>query len=213
MKKVILMALVILCLALVACEGPVVGKAGENCVNPTTFFEDNDGDGFGTYDSVITACDAPFGYATSGDDCDDTNPYTSPDALEVVGDGIDQDCDGVDIVDNDGDGYYTMEDCDDTDASINPDAYDILDDSVDQDCDGIDAQSEPLLGDVDGNRVVDGKDSTLIAQHVLNVVFPKLTSEQITLADVNCDGAVTLTDATILYADWNNDEGVIYTCT
>jgi hypothetical protein len=181
MKKIIIVGFVILCLALVSCEGPVVGKAGEDCIEPTTFFEDNDGDGFGTYDSVVTACEAPFGYATNGDDCDDTDPYTSPDAIDIVGDGIDQDCDGEDLVDDDGD--------------------------------GVEAQSEPLLGDIDGNGLVDDKDSTLIGQHVLNVAVPKLTSEQISLADINCDGAVTLTDATKLYADWNNDEGVIYTCT
>ncbi|MFZ1705304.1 MAG: putative metal-binding motif-containing protein [Saprospiraceae bacterium] len=41
-------------------------------------------------------------------DCDPFNPQIHPGALEIIGDGIDQNCDGVDQLgeDNDGDGYY-----------------------------------------------------------------------------------------------------------
>jgi choline-sulfatase len=45
---------------------------------------DRDGDGFGSH----------FG----GDDCDDGDPTRHPGAPEVAGDGIDQDCDGIDPV-------------------------------------------------------------------------------------------------------------------
>ncbi|MFT6159382.1 MAG: hypothetical protein ACJA00_001971, partial [Myxococcota bacterium] len=57
-------------------------------------------------------------------------------------DGIDQDCDGVDLVDADADGWAAITaggaDCDDGDSSVNPNAEDVPNDGVDQDCDGSD---------------------------------------------------------------------------
>ena len=57
-------------------------------------------------------------------DCDDSNPNISPSATDLVGDDIDQNCDGIDGIDSDGDGYPSEvsggEDCDDTDADIYP---------------------------------------------------------------------------------------------
>jgi MYXO-CTERM domain-containing protein len=50
--------------------------------NAITYGDDQDGDG-------VTAC---------GGDCNDLDPSASPDQGEVCGDGIDQDCDGVDLV-------------------------------------------------------------------------------------------------------------------
>jgi len=53
-------------------------------------------------------------------DCDDSNPSINPQAFDVGGDGIDQDCDGSDASDDaDGDGYPADQDCDDGDASLN----------------------------------------------------------------------------------------------
>ena len=73
-------------------------------------------------------------------DCDPDDPTVYPGATEVAHDGIDQDCDGVDLLDGDGDGYEGGDgpDCDDTDPDVHPDAEEIWYDGVDQDCDGND---------------------------------------------------------------------------
>jgi hypothetical protein len=74
-----------------------------------TFYQDLDGDGFGTTAATATGCrDAPAGYADSSDDCDDANAAVNPREDEVC-DGVDNDCDGtIDVVtwyaDADGDG-------------------------------------------------------------------------------------------------------------
>jgi hypothetical protein len=64
-------------------------------------YADLDGDGFRTaeiiYSSDADCTDA--GEATEDDalvDCDDTRASVNPDAEEIPGDGVDQDCDGVD---------------------------------------------------------------------------------------------------------------------
>jgi len=61
------------------------------------------------------------GYSKDDGDCDDSDPNISPTAADIVGDGVDQNCDGVDGTDGDGDGEPSEAsgggDCDDTDAS------------------------------------------------------------------------------------------------
>lgn len=100
-------------------------------------------------------------YSVAEGDCDDTNPSINPGATEICGDGIDQNCDGnlvcEEDVDNDSDGYNENQgDCDDTDATIYPGALEICGDGVDQDCNGHDLNCEgPVYGepivDTDGN--------------------------------------------------------------
>ncbi len=63
-------------------------------------------------------------------------------AVEVPYDGVDQDCDGADLVDVDGDGHAATaaggEDCDDADAAVHPGAADACDgNGVDDDCNGV----------------------------------------------------------------------------
>ena len=113
---------------------------------------DSDGDGFMDADSNGNTVD-----------CDDEDAAVNPSAEEVCGNGVDEDCDGVDDecpvddtgdtadtggtdtadadptpVDNDRDGYVEADDCDDGDASINPEATEVAYDGIDQDCDGYD---------------------------------------------------------------------------
>jgi hypothetical protein len=59
-------------------------------------YADIDGDGFGDADAWLSACAAPDDFVDNGLDCADGNVAVNPDAEELCGDGIDQDCDGVD---------------------------------------------------------------------------------------------------------------------
>ena len=119
---------------------------------------------------------------SGGDDCDDNNPNVHPDAQEICGDGIDNNCDAVVddegagaltwYIDGDGDGYGLTEvvscvkpdgatangsDCDETNADIHPGATERCD-GVDQDCDGkVDEGLEVIAqyADSDGDRYGD----------------------------------------------------------
>jgi hypothetical protein len=57
----------------------------------TTFYRDMDNDGHGSLTSSMTTCNAPSGYVTSADDCDDNNGAIHPGAAEVC-DGVDNNC-------------------------------------------------------------------------------------------------------------------------
>ena len=65
---------------------------------PVTFFLDSDGDGFGDANNSIVECSSstPSGYSINDLDCDDTNPSINPGAADSEGNGIDENCDGVD---------------------------------------------------------------------------------------------------------------------
>jgi hypothetical protein len=83
------------------------------------------------------------GYTVGDGDCNDRNPAINPSSTDIVGDLIDQNCDGIDGTDMDRDGFASEasggSDCDDFDAVINPN-YGIWDetDYVDSNCDGED---------------------------------------------------------------------------
>jgi len=92
---------------------------------------------------LLAACvSGPGGVDFDGDgvsaatDCDDANAFVYPGAPEVPYDGIDQDCDGGDLLDRDGDGWPAPEDCDDLSAAVFPGAPDPPYDGVDADCMG-----------------------------------------------------------------------------
>ncbi len=71
------------------CDGSTdeAGATGEG-----TWYVDGDGDGYGSSDATMDACDEPSGYAGSDDDCDDADATSNPGAAELD-DGVDNDCD------------------------------------------------------------------------------------------------------------------------
>ncbi len=141
------------------CDGEV---DEDDALDPLTFFQDDDGDGYGLTDLTTLACSPPSGFAAVDGDCDDGDASVHPGADEYC-DDIDQDCDGEtnddDAVDApfwyddmDGDGYGDPStglqqcevasgqvsddlDCDDDDASIHPDADEYCNE-LDDNCDG-----------------------------------------------------------------------------
>jgi hypothetical protein len=79
------------------------------------------------------------GFTVEEGDCDDTDADIHPFAEDFPYDGIDQDCDGEDLTDQDGDGHDAIvaggDDCNDFDESSHPGASEICD-GEDTDCDG-----------------------------------------------------------------------------
>ena len=137
-----------------------------------TVYADTDGDGFGDANVTYEVCESTDGWVEDDTDCNDALGTIHPGAEEVVGDGIDQDCDSQETCyeDLDGDGFgsenhtliaadtagvydcaatanasLTWDDCNDDDATINPDGAEVCDGGIDNDCDGlIDDQDDSL---------------------------------------------------------------------
>jgi len=96
------------------------------------------------------------GYSPCEGDCHDGDRNLSPTNQDTVGDGIDQNCDGVDGFDGDGDGsasgWSGGDDCDDEDSELS--ALDADGDGVstcDADCDDSDAGTYPGAPDSVGD--------------------------------------------------------------
>ena len=98
------------------------------------------------------------GYSTCDGDCADGDASFSPGALDLVGDGVDNNCDGTDGVDADGDGWANVasggDDCDDTDPSENQDDADGDGfTTCDGDCDDFYVDIYPGAFEVDGDGI------------------------------------------------------------
>ena len=132
------------------------GEIDNDATDAVTYTEDADGDGAGGVDGATTAaCEAPSGYVTSADDCDDTRDDINPAAEESdCADPVDYNCDGsVGYEDADADGTPACEDCDDTDATAAPGLDEVVYDGVDNDCDVL-----TLDDDLDEDGFIDADD-------------------------------------------------------
>jgi len=144
------------------CDG---SHYGEDAIDCSDYYEDDDEDGYGLTESARCLCEADIlNTVEEGGDCDDWNADIYPGATEYC-DGIDSDCNGTlddedaaDCVtyflDVDGDGWgdqaeqrclcgpegdhtaILFGDCDDGDAGVNPDAEEECNEE-DTDCNGI----------------------------------------------------------------------------
>ena len=109
------------------------GQTDEQALNPSVYYVDSDGDGYGDTDQTYLACPsfdtgealAPVGYASLSGDCNDQEPLIHPTADEWCTASVDENCDGhntlgaVDyatyLADTDGDSFgnpdYLLEVC------------------------------------------------------------------------------------------------------
>ncbi len=183
------------------CNG--LADDGDPDVTGTTlYYTDSDSDGYGSTPTV-GACLAPSGYSAFGTDCDDTDRSVNPDSTEIVGDGMDANCDGSETcwADGDDDGYRPdtadtvlsvdtdcddafeavsadpSGDCDDADGAIHPGATDAPGDGIDANCDGV----ESCYVDADGDGA---RTAFVVASANAECTGP---GEAPATADLDCD--------------------------
>jgi len=144
-----------------ATEG-IADGIDSDCDGGEICYVNADGDAYRTDATVVSSDDdcldsgEAFASITSGD-CNDSDAKINPGATEVIGDSIDQNCDGKEVcyVDSDNDGYRTSAtvpsadsdcrdtgeagaseptgDCNDSNADVNPGKTEVCD-GLDNDC-------------------------------------------------------------------------------
>lgn len=172
---------------------------GSSCVD-----EDGDGYFFGA------DCGTP-------PDCNDSDPAIHPGSSDVCGDGIDQNCNGADLicsvdpfdVDNDFDGLTENQgDCNDHDAQTYPGAPEIPHDGIDQNCNGYDSLYFSTLGKfaVPG---VSGPDDDADIYSWDGATYHKLFDGTVAGLPGNADiDAMKVIDADTIYMSFNRNAGV-----
>lgn len=70
------------------------GEVDEFSYQAVYWYLDSDGDGYGTFSSVYQNCTPIPGYVALYGDCNDANASIHPNAPEICGNGLDDDCDG-----------------------------------------------------------------------------------------------------------------------
>ncbi len=158
--------------ATTGCIANMTGFVAIMSLPATTWYRDQDGDGFGSAGNSIQACGQPGGYVANASDCDDVYATVNPGAIEVCGNGVDDNCNGqIDenctvytwYRDQDVDGFgnpaettttstpvaptgylAVAGDCDDNNADVNPNATEICN-GVDDNCDGIVDNGVPAI--------------------------------------------------------------------
>jgi len=160
------------------CDGYI-----DNVASPPVWYEDLDGDTYGSANQV-DQCTAPPDWVAVTGDCNDGDPTVNPDGIEICN-NADDDCD-LEIdnevapedqltwyfdfdTDNYGDDNVSMTgcladpgyiaasgDCDDNNNGIHPAATEICADGIDQNCDSLGCGLEGDLWPVDADQRVQG---------------------------------------------------------
>jgi len=151
--------------------------------------QDNDGDG----------------WTVKQGDCNDNNTSVNPAAVEICGDGLDNNCDGLTDMqdpacnsipcDQDGDGYTLCEgDCNDTNSAVNPGATEICNDGLDNNCNGLIDAADPAC--INPNDL--DNDGFTPAQGDCNDQNPKINPHASEICDDgidnDCDGLLDADD-------------------
>ncbi|MBM4354273.1 MAG: hypothetical protein FJ109_10840, partial [Deltaproteobacteria bacterium] len=132
------------------CNGQIDEPGAVGCI---PYYKDNDGDGFGTFETKQCQCDSIGpGYSIKFGDCNDQEPKLSPGAPEIC-DDVDNDCDGAldEGCDEDGDDWCNINlpvvgfpatcpfgpgDCYDGAGEVNPGQLETAGDGLDNNCNG-----------------------------------------------------------------------------
>jgi hypothetical protein len=141
-----------------------------NALPLQTYYADADGDGFGNPDVTIEWCEAPSGYVSNADDCNDDSALINPNTVWFL--------------DNDGDGYgdnstattscvqpgpdYVLAggDCDDTNEEVNPSAPEVCN-GIDDNCNGLIDAQDPDVEDADVYYVDEDEDGYGVGDPIL----------------------------------------------
>lgn len=135
-------------------EAPV-GQTYDPCLYLQTYYVDNDGDGYGT--DPVELCGWEEGYAESPGDCNDNSAIAYPgNPMDIVGDGIDGDCDGAETCyrDVDNDGYRSESETDLIGSPFNVNCSEFGEAYVYEPLDCDDANPSLTEADENGNCIV-----------------------------------------------------------
>ena len=99
------------------CDGTV---DEDDAVDALTWYDDDDGDGFGDANASQTSCSQPTGTVSDDTDCEDSDSSTYPNAAETCGDGVINDCNASSTDECGPYGSWTL---DDTPIAVYGDGY------------------------------------------------------------------------------------------